>query len=464
MTYFNIHIRPNHFSAEESSQKLKKRHNALDTLLKIERVFKESLTCDLTTSPLISQQDLLDRAKQICDHYVGKQNKLPWILRMIFSKKKMVEATYERIVRLSTPPLPVSEEVASHALSFLDGSSLGEYSQVSHWANRQALEAQFSLVRRYGYEGNDINEAKKYIHNLRQEMHFLSKNEWKLAPDSIFSLKNLIIYEKRQLNFKQSWQNLMQISVNDVAKLYSKESCPELCRELLRINLSTPDQFTDQTSADFALMIAVRRQDAPAVQFFLSHGANPDFTFNKISMISLSINRKAPAITKLLLEAGADIRQMSVSRHSLFEQILRTPDNVELLKCLIDCGFDVNQPIRDGLTALHVAAELGNLQMVELLLEHGAILDATNSEGDTPLLLSIASPKIVELLLQSGANANHANAKGRTALHYAMIVTHPILADKLSQSAEILKKYGADPDLKDNDGLTPSEYSARALG
>ncbi|MGK5595565.1 MAG: ankyrin repeat domain-containing protein [Parachlamydiaceae bacterium] len=465
MTYFNIHIRPNQFSAEESPQKIKKRHNALDTLLKIERVFKENLTCDPTSNPLTSQQDLLDRAKQICDQYVDKQSKLSWIWRIIFSKKKALEATFERIVSLSTPPLPVSEEVAEHVLSFLNGNKLGRYSQVSHWANRQAVMAQISLARKYGYEGNDIDEAKNYIYGLRQEIHFLSKKEWKIAPHTIFSLKPLIVYKRKELHFKQSWQNLMQMSIDDVAKLYIQESCPGLCRELLRANLSTSDQFTDQASADFALMIAIRRQDAQAAQFFLSHGANPDFTFgNKISMVSLSINRKAPEITKLLLEAGADIRQTSVSGHSLFEQILRTPDNVELLKCLIEYGFDVNQPVRDGLTALHVAAELGNLQMVELLIEHGAIIDVTNSEGDTPLLLSIASPKIVELLLRNGANVNHANAKGRTALHYAMIVTLPILADKLSQSAEILKKYGANLDLKDKDGLTLSEYGNRASG
>jgi len=57
----------------------------------------------------------------------------------------------------------------------------------------------------------------------------------------------------------------------------------------------------------------------------------------------------------------------------------------------------------DWETPLHVASERGHVEIVRLLLEHGADLRARDSDGRTPseLALQYGKLEIVELLSQS---------------------------------------------------------------
>ena len=52
-------------------------------------------------------------------------------------------------------------------------------------------------------------------------------------------------------------------------------------------------------------------------------------------------------------------------------------------KALIDAGIDVNKGGDLGYTPLHVACMQGNVEMVQLLIDHGADIFAL-SEGDSP--------------------------------------------------------------------------------
>ena len=58
--------------------------------------------------------------------------------------------------------------------------------------------------------------------------------------------------------------------------------------------------------------------------------------------------------------------------------------NVEAVKMLLDLGLDVNAADADGRTALHGAAHKGRNEVVQLLVDHGAKLDARdNGSRDT---------------------------------------------------------------------------------
>ncbi len=58
---------------------------------------------------------------------------------------------------------------------------------------------------------------------------------------------------------------------------------------------------------------------------------------------------------------------------------------IEAVKLLIDCGADVNATTPAGDTALHTAAQTGNVAVIKLLAAHGAKLDVRNKAGFTPL-------------------------------------------------------------------------------
>jgi hypothetical protein len=80
---------------------------------------------------------------------------------------------------------------------------------------------------------------------------------------------------------------------------------------------------------------------------------------------------------------------------------------IKLAKKLINKGHNLNtveEPSGD--TYLHVAARKGYLEIVELLLEKGAAINAQNRFGATPLMAAAANERkeVVKLLMERGAD------------------------------------------------------------
>ncbi len=89
-------------------------------------------------------------------------------------------------------------------------------------------------------------------------------------------------------------------------------------------------------------------------------------------------------------------------------------------------------------TPLHLAAENAHTETMQVLLEHGAHIDAVNKEGWTPLHLAVSKGNIaaVELLLARGARMDVANKEGQTALDIAAAPAHGH-----AEIIELLKKH-----------------------
>lgn len=97
-------------------------------------------------------------------------------------------------------------------------------------------------------------------------------------------------------------------------------------------------------------------------------------------------------------------------------------------------------------TALHVAARLGHVELVDLLLRRGACPDARNAEGWTPLLAACdtrcQSPddaeatsarcfQLCRLLLSAGADADAADQDKQRPLHLACRRGHSAVVELL---------------------------------
>jgi len=104
---------------------------------------------------------------------------------------------------------------------------------------------------------------------------------------------------------------------------------------------------------------------------------------------------------------------------------IRTNDIAEVRR-ILDAGIDPNSCVRDsggeGTFALELASSLNEVEIVQLLLDHGADV---NEEGiwDGPSLLSAAhggNPQVVQLLLDHGANVDYGDDMGGTALFIAV--------------------------------------------
>jgi ankyrin repeat protein len=78
----------------------------------------------------------------------------------------------------------------------------------------------------------------------------------------------------------------------------------------------------------------------------------------------------------------------------LMTAVLATPTHADIVRTLLERGADVSYPERRRKwTALHFAARDCGPNIVRILLEAGANVDARNAIGSTPLFENIMSPQ-----------------------------------------------------------------------
>jgi ankyrin repeat protein len=79
-----------------------------------------------------------------------------------------------------------------------------------------------------------------------------------------------------------------------------------------------------------------------------------------------------------------------------------------IVKCLIECGAELDAQDDLGFTPLHYAAKMGHTQIVDLLVKKGACIDSLNGQGFTPLHVAADEGKeeVVRHLICEGADLN----------------------------------------------------------
>ena len=123
------------------------------------------------------------------------------------------------------------------------------------------------------------------------------------------------------------------------------------------------------------------------------------------------------------------------------------------VKSLLRQGADVNRPdvicYKDGrravTPALISAAFNGDTEMLQILLEAGADVNARDDEGSTALLECVMEyAPCVELLLKAGADVNARDCENNTALMFASIDGNPEIVQMLLEAGAHVNVHGDD--------------------
>merc|ERR1719327_1742114 len=106
------------------------------------------------------------------------------------------------------------------------------------------------------------------------------------------------------------------------------------------------------------------------------------------------------------------------------------------------------------MTPLIWAAKHGHLDVVKILLEAGANVDAKNKDGETALILAAGNTRqdlVVFELLRHGANVNELSNSNESALLMA--------SEKRNEKVmRALLEKGADVTVKSKWGMTPLDF------
>lgn len=130
----------------------------------------------------------------------------------------------------------------------------------------------------------------------------------------------------------------------------------------------------------------------------------------------------------------------------------------QLLEILDGDADEIDLLNEDGETLLFRACANGNATIVQALLDRGADLSITCDDITVLHVASAAhSPKSVQLLLEHGADVNAATLDGATPLHCALQYGDFIAAKLLIES-------GADVEARTSAGLTPFDVEVEQEG
>jgi ankyrin repeat protein len=117
--------------------------------------------------------------------------------------------------------------------------------------------------------------------------------------------------------------------------------------------------------------------------------------------------------------------------------------NLEIVESLLDYGADINISDYIGKSPLLVACQHKNLEITKILLNRGAQVNVATCTGTTPLILACewGNVEVVNMILDRGANVDRFDFLGSTALHFACRSDNVgVLKSLLDHKADLYKE------------------------
>lgn len=157
-----------------------------------------------------------------------------------------------------------------------------------------------------------------------------------------------------------------------------------------------------------------------------------------------------------LLGAGASANETTPEKSSALHEAAIAKQS-EIVQVLLQHGANVQARDAYGMTPLMRAISTGDEGIVQTLLKADSPLDAADSTGRLPLMLAahVGDLRIVSDLVNHGAFINPQDEAGKTALHYAA-------ANGNEEVIRVLLDKNADINRQDKEGNTPLMTAIRA--
>ena len=209
--------------------------------------------------------------------------------------------------------------------------------------------------------------------------------------------------------------------------------------------------------------------DLAMIELLLARGVDPNHTGDgQRTPLENAISFRRLDVAKVLRRAGAEIDRpgmralhVAAAMGCLTVNGVRTVDYV---RWLLDEGAAVDGT-EGHTTPLILAAGTGDAESVQVLLEHGARVEARNGQGETALVVAARalSLDVVRLLIATGARVDAHDSAGGTVLHaLAGQDYNGLVCPELLEMLRLLIAHGADVAARDDEGRRALDFALAA--
>lgn len=188
-----------------------------------------------------------------------------------------------------------------------------------------------------------------------------------------------------------------------------------------------------QPEMSAAMFRAVQLDYADKVKDLIKGGESPNvMESHGVPLIVYAARYKADNTVKMLVEnPDVDLEAVDPAGENALMMAAINQD-MPMVQTLLAKDAEVN---KKGWSPLHYAASAGDDEIVKVLLDHSAYIDAASPNGSTPLMMAAAAghDTTLKLLLDEGADPTIKNQLGLNAADIAKRYNHRDIADGLGK-------------------------------
>jgi hypothetical protein len=191
------------------------------------------------------------------------------------------------------------------------------------------------------------------------------------------------------------------------------------------LSFAFANKLVVQHRLNVLLIAAVKRNDAPAVERLLGQGADANARDEGDRRVSLwTLLRDRLQGRRASAAPGPPALAVAMRWSDVDDDF--APDNPRLIRALLDHGANPNGDISTAMgtfTPFGLSVYLSRHETIGLLLDHGAQVDERTASSATWLMYAaqeLDDPETMELLLRRGANIEATDSDGNTPIVYAL--------------------------------------------
>ena len=186
-------------------------------------------------------------------------------------------------------------------------------------------------------------------------------------------------------------------------------------------------------------------------QYFMEKGSNvASQTKDKMSCLHFAVSEGHLKLSERLVENyNLDIKSRNTKGWNVLHCAAKS-GGLELFRYFIQKGFDVNENTKDSKNSFHIAAQNGHFTLCKSLLENYKLdINKTDAEGST-LIHSAAecgNIELIQCLVDKGCDIYRKKKNGMNSLHIAALNNHfrlcKVLLEKANFDIHLLDYNGA---------------------